>query len=252
MNPSCRIAAFFDLDGTLLAPPSLERRFVRYLLPRGALGPAQTWCWLARFLRFVARDFEAAALANKSYLAGIPLRLALEWAATPEPKALPFHEEGLQRLLWHAEQEHRIYVVSGTLAPLARIIAGHLPAPVEICATELASARGCWTGELAGNWISGEAKARAIARIAFENGIDLRQCFAYGDRMADAAMLQLVGHPVAVNPSRRLESLARRRGWPIVKWRKIVPAPEIRCSMLPASAPPARGTLIAQALRGHR
>jgi hypothetical protein len=29
-------------------------------------------------------------------------------------------------------------------------------------------------------------------------------------------MLELVGHPVAVNPDRALEELARSRGWPIV------------------------------------
>ncbi len=37
MNIAPGIAAFFDLDGTLLAPPSLERRFVRYLRWRGEL-----------------------------------------------------------------------------------------------------------------------------------------------------------------------------------------------------------------------
>ena len=252
MSSAGRIAAFFDLDGTLLAAPSLERRFLRYLLQRGALGPAQAFRWAAQFLRFVVRDFAAAALANKSHLAGVPLRLVLGWAASLKCKALPFYEEGLLRVRWHAGQGHRIYLVSGTLAPLARIVAAQFPVPVEICATELDSARGCWTGELADNWVSGEAKARAVARIALENGFDLFECFAYGDRMTDAAMLQLVGHPVAINPSLPLERLAVQRGWPALKWHKTTPTPENRRSMLISVRRPAAPRLsLAPGRRGQ-
>ena len=34
MNATQKIGAFFDLDGTLLAPPSLEWRFIGYLMER--------------------------------------------------------------------------------------------------------------------------------------------------------------------------------------------------------------------------
>ena len=46
------LAAFFDLDGTLVPPPSLERRFLRYLWWRQGLGYARAtgWArWLGRF-----------------------------------------------------------------------------------------------------------------------------------------------------------------------------------------------------------
>jgi hypothetical protein len=33
-------------------------------------------------------------------------------------------------------------------------------------------------------------------------------------------MLRAVGHPVAVNPDKRLEREARRNGWPIVHFRQ--------------------------------
>jgi hypothetical protein len=34
MNSPQNVGAFFDLDGTLLPPPSLEWRFIGYLLER--------------------------------------------------------------------------------------------------------------------------------------------------------------------------------------------------------------------------
>jgi len=39
IHPSPEAAAFFDIDGTLLGPPLLERRFLRYLRWRRELSP---------------------------------------------------------------------------------------------------------------------------------------------------------------------------------------------------------------------
>ena len=50
-------------------------------------------------------------------------------------------------------------------------------------------------------------------------GIDLEHSYAYGDSYADKEFLESVGHPVAVNPDRRLKKLAESRGWPIHNWR---------------------------------
>ena len=44
---------------------------------------------------------------------------------TPEP--LEMFSEGLQRISWHFGEQHRVFLVSGTLAPLARMIARSLP-----------------------------------------------------------------------------------------------------------------------------
>ena len=56
------------------------------------------------------------------------------------------------------------------------------------------------------------------ARLAAEHGVDLADCHAYGDSISDLPLLELVGHPVAVNPDFRLAREARRRGWGVVDW----------------------------------
>jgi alcohol-forming fatty acyl-CoA reductase len=129
-----------------------------------------------------------------------------------------FFEEGAVRIAWHHGQQHRIFLVTGTLAPLARAIARQLPCPIEVCASELENVAGRWTGSLAGGHMSGEVKARAIHAITAQRGIALAHSFAYGNETGDLAMLEAVGHPVAVNPSTRLANWARKRGWSICRW----------------------------------
>lgn len=216
--------AFFDLDGTLLPPPSLERRFAAYLLRRGELGFAQAVQWVRQFLIRATFDFQSATEGNKAYLAGLPASLADEWAGSPEREPVPFFAEGLRLLEWHAAQGHRIFLVSGTLASLGLGLAQRLPVPTEVCATELEICDGCWTGSIQGELISGEAKTRAVERVAARHSLDLATSYAYGDRSADIPMLKAAGHAVAINPSVALERLARQRGWPVLEWRRTVQA----------------------------
>ena len=44
----------------------------------------------------------------------------------------------------------------------------------------------------------------------------LEAAWFYTDSIHDLAVLEAVGHPVAVNPDPRLERVARRRGWPVL------------------------------------
>ena len=40
--------------------------------------------------------------------------------------------------------------------------------------------------------------------------------YAYADSASDLPLLMACGHPVAVNPDRRLREVARQRRWPIL------------------------------------
>lgn len=75
---------------------------------------------------------------------------------------------------------------------------------------------GRFTGELDGPFIYGPGKAQAIENLASDRGYDLHLSYAYSDSVSDLPMMELVGHPVAVNPDSELDTLAHERGWPIV------------------------------------
>jgi haloacid dehalogenase-like hydrolase len=59
----------------------------------------------------------------------------------------------------------------------------------------------------------------AIEALALREGLDLARCAAYSDSANDIPMLELVGHPAAVNPDSRLRAQARSQGWPVHDFR---------------------------------
>ncbi len=72
-----------------------------------------------------------------------------------------------------------------------------------------------YTGEIDGVFVWGPAKADAVREWAAEHGVRLSASSAYSDSYYDAPLLDLVGHPVAVNPDARLQALAAVKGWPV-------------------------------------
>jgi HAD superfamily phosphoserine phosphatase-like hydrolase len=259
---SGEIAAFFDLDGTLTALPSLERRFIRMLRSRRAIPARNYFFWLREAARLLPHGITAVWHANKMYLRGVrslPESDGRDDAIFPRHKSgqqtegqapapssrrtrqnprLPvpaFFAEAIERVEWHAKQGHTIVIVSGTLEPLAsaaalslllRLAVGGSTHLIGVCATKLEEAEGRWTGQVVGEATFGEAKARAVECIAREMKLDLKKSYAYGDSVNDRWLLEAVGRPAAVNPSRELGRIARRRGWPVLCWdrgKKMIP-----------------------------
>ena len=218
MSAPERIGAFFDFDGTLMESPSLERRFFAYLYRRGEIQRENFERWAAQAARAFLRKPRAAFLGNKFYLAGIHDSFVEEWAGIIAKDSLPLLPDGAAQIRWHLERGHRVVLVTGTLAPLLRAIASHLPAGVVIHATEVEIVHQLFTGRVHGEQLGFDAKARAAKREAAECGLDLAESFAYGNEVSDLAMLETVGHPVAVNASWRLKREAHRRGWSVCTW----------------------------------
>lgn len=212
--------AFFDLDGTLLAAPSVERRFIFYLLMRGLIGPAQFARCRARFITNIARNPRAAIGGNKAYFSGVSTGCAEEWSGQLASHPVRFFSDGLSRLRFHFAQGHRIFLITGAPAPLAELVGSHFPVPLTIVGTQLEARDGLWTGEIRGEHMCGAAKRRAIVHLAAMYHLDLARSFAYGNSVSDVPMLETVGQPVAVNPSANLERAARARNWPVVYWRE--------------------------------
>jgi HAD superfamily phosphoserine phosphatase-like hydrolase len=219
-----RIAAFFDLDGTLVAEPSLEREFFRELRWRGKIPVRNYFFWIAEALKLTPRGIETAVQGNKMYLKSVAAESLESIALKRSPR---FYGEGIERVGWHLREGHAIYLVSGTLEGLAagvglalvmRLAVRGIPARIGYCATRLEEDCGRWTGKTAGEGMFGEAKARAIQRIAKQEGFSLEKSYAYGNSMSDRWMLAAVGRATAVNPCRDLERLAELNQWPAMLW----------------------------------
>ena len=63
----------------------------------------------------------------------------------------------------------------------------------------------------------GTSGAKWLKDWATEEGVDLRQSFAYGGLAEDTALLALVGKPCAIWPDRKLRASAESLDWPTIK-----------------------------------
>jgi HAD superfamily hydrolase (TIGR01490 family) len=217
---STNIGAFFDIDGTLSPPPSLEWRFASYLLAHHEIRVTNTIRWLAQGVKALLPGTNSALGANKYYLAQVQESAVADWenslaAVSPGVDPLPLFAEGIERISWHLAQGHRVFFVSGTLVPLAHIFGKRFRSAVGVCATELEVRDGRLTGRLVGKHLSGGAKAHAILKLARKCDLSLACSYAYGNDVADGPMLSAVGHAVAVNPSKPFARLAKDRGWQV-------------------------------------
>jgi HAD superfamily hydrolase (TIGR01490 family) len=225
------VAAFFDLDGTLIPFPSLERRMLRALLYRRAIPAENLMLWAAEALRLAPRGLSFVRQGNKRYLQGISLKMAAAVAERVAGEAaLAFFPEAVERAAWHASQGHRIVLLTGTLQLLAAEAARSLEAALArrgvngkilVVATRLQEFSGRWTGRVVGFPMFGAAKGVAIRSLAVGMRWDLEDCFAYGDSIHDQAMLECVGHAIAVNASPAMRRVAIREGWRVVDWHEV-------------------------------
>jgi len=231
---AARIAAIFDLDGTLLPEPSLERRFFRELRYSRKIPLTNYLRWSIQALRLLPHGVVAVQHANKRYLTNLSTTLLYRHF-----DSIALFEEGVARVAWHAQQKHEIILLSGTLEPLARLAATALECELEarglriqpwICATQLAEKRGRWTGYLQDQAIAGPAKARALQTLAQHARLNLRESHAYANSLLDRHLFGIVGHPHVVNPGKALAAFANEQNWPILHWHIEKPIPRMDSS----------------------
>jgi HAD superfamily hydrolase (TIGR01490 family) len=229
-----RIAAIFDVDGTLIADATLERIFIRFLRRRGELGWREMINWIGASIR-AAAWWKAAVggrpqlKAIKAYLRGKDpthlRRLAREcFESEIEPR---LSSEAVDRLRWHQNAGHFVILLSGTLDLLLEPLAERLGVHARI-GSDLEVEERRLTGRLAGRRPFGETKAECLATINRAAGFDLKRSFAYADSFADRHLLAMVGHPVATNADMGLRKIAETRGWMIEDFAKNKPHMEAR------------------------
>jgi HAD superfamily hydrolase (TIGR01490 family) len=142
-------------------------------------------------------------------------------------------------------EEHRlagrdIVIVSTSGAEVVGPI-GEMLGADRVIATQMEIDDGRYTGGIE-YYAYAEEKAAAIRELADTFGYDLASCYAYSDSVTDVHMLEVVGHPHAVNPDRELRRIAASRGWPVLVFTK----PVALRSRVPL--PPAKPTLAALAV----
>jgi HAD superfamily hydrolase (TIGR01490 family) len=223
-----RAAAFFDLDRTLLRRSSalaLAGPFRRRgLISRRQLVKAALWQ-----LVFAARGashetVRRAAEDGLKILRGMrPEEMRDLVAGALEEVLRPLvYAEPLSLVERHRSRGEPAYVVSATLQEVVETIAADLGFDGALGTICEVGADGKYTGR-ALRALHADAKADALRELARVEGFDLGLCWAYSDSHTDLPFLEAVGHPMAVNPDRRLRRIALGRGWPVLRFRERMP-----------------------------
>jgi HAD superfamily hydrolase (TIGR01490 family) len=210
-----KIAAIFDVDGTLIAGATLERIFIRFLVRRGELGWREMTYWIGAAAKAAAMG-RLRLKAIKAYLRGKDsMRLRRMARECVEDEVAPrLSPEAVNRLRWHQSAGHLVVLLSGTLDLLLDPLAERLGVHARV-GSELEVEGRRFTGRLAGAHPFGMTKAECLATINSASRFDLKRSFAYADSFADRHLLAMVGHPVATNADAALRKIAESRGWMI-------------------------------------
>ncbi len=221
------VAAFFDLDKTIIATSSAYA-FGKEFMHNGLITPADALqISLAKATYMMVGQTSEQMDSSRDQLTAMVrgwkvdevehiVHETLHTVVTPA-----IYAEARELIDFHKAAGHTVVIISASAETLVRPIAEELGVDV-IAATELEVIDGEFTGEIL-RYRKGPAKAEAVLDIAEELGIALEDSFAYSDSATDIPMLELVGHPVAVNPDRPLKKHALENSWDIRAFKDPVP-----------------------------
>ncbi|MBV6762728.1 HAD-IB family hydrolase [Rhodococcus opacus] len=221
--PGPATLAAFDLDGTLISGYSASVVY-RDRLRRFDISVAEL---LRTTNAAVETRFRGADVGNLmrigvESLAGRMEDEMQEWGQRlfrQEIARMIFSEvRGL--LAAHRHAGHRVVMATSATPYQALSVAADLDIePEDVLCTRPAILDGMLTGKLESAPLWGPAKAEALREYAVKHDADLGDSFAYSNGAEDIPMLKSVGHPVALNPDRKLAATARQNGWPSVNLR---------------------------------
>lgn len=215
-------AAFFDLDRTLISGASIFP-FAVEAWRAGLVRNTDIARWAMSAVAFMVMgdhgDGERPDRTRSEFLARVA-GVSVEQLEQVAREMLPdlvrrVRPESKRLVKMHHEAGRETWIVSASPQGIVEPLADALGMTGAI-GTRGKVVEGHLTAELDGPFVYGVGKAEAVSSLANSRGYDLARCYAYSDSVSDLPMLELVGHPVAVNPDGSLEDTAYERGWPIV------------------------------------
>ncbi len=218
MTSRTRCAAFFDVDGTITREgliSELFRKMVRYELIDETKWQFEVKPAFTRWNRRVG-DYD-------HYLQKM-VDVYLDTVKNTDPKlishiARKVVEQNYERvytytrdkLRWHQKQGHKVIAISGSPIELVREMAERYKMDDYKATVYEVGDDGFYSGHIIPMWDS-RSKRAAVLEMADKYDLDLNTCFAYGDTAGDYTMLDMVGNPFAINPTRELLSKISENG----------------------------------------
>lgn len=217
-----RIAAFFDLDKTVIAKSSVLA-FSRPFYAGGLLNRrAVLKSGYAQLVFLLSSTDHDQVEQLRKHVTDMCRGWDVDQVATIVRETLQdvvvplVFAEAAELIADHHRRGHDVVLVSASGRELVEPI-GELLGADHIRASEMRVVDGRYSGEIE-FYCYGEEKAVAVTTMATAHGYCLADCYAYSDSITDLPMLAAVGHPVAVNPDKRLRRHAVEHGWGVLSF----------------------------------
>lgn len=211
--------AIFDLDNTLIAGDS-DHGWGEFLVAHKIVDEI----YYKRMNDQFFRDYQNGKLDMSAYLEFSlaplgeiePSTLAQLHAQfmldVIEPMLQPKAEKLLQQ---HRDNGDTLMVITSTNRFVVEPICKKLGID-HLIATELEQRNNRYTGKVSGVPSYKEGKVIRLNSWLAETGTDMTGSSFYSDSINDLPLLEIVDHPVAVDPCDQLMAVAKARGWPII------------------------------------
>ncbi|HEY3995237.1 MAG TPA: HAD-IB family hydrolase/lysophospholipid acyltransferase family protein [Mycobacterium sp.] len=219
--PGPKIGAFFDLDGTLVAGFTAVI-LTQERLRRRDMGVGELLSMVQAGLNHTLGRIEFEDLIGKA--AGALTGRLLD--DLDEIGERLFHQRIESRIYpemrelvrAHVARGHTVVLSSSALTIQVNPVARFLGILNTLTNKFETNEDGLLTGGVVKPILWGPGKAAAVQRFAAENDIDLKDSYFYADGDEDVALMYLVGNPRPTNPEGKMAAVAKRRGWPILRF----------------------------------
>lgn len=221
-----QIAAFFDLDRTLIRGFSAKEFFQERLLS-GRMTANEIVAQFSAGLVYAAgnKNFAGMAAIGAKGIQGIDEQVFIDIGEEVYDKHLAddIYPESRALVAAHLAKGHTVVIVSAATPYQVNPIARELGIPTVMC-TRMEVKHGKFTGGIIEPACWGEGKAIAAREVADQYGIDLARSYFYTDSAEDMPLLDIVGRPRPCNPDAKLSTVAFQRDWPVYRFNDETPS----------------------------
>jgi putative phosphoserine phosphatase / 1-acylglycerol-3-phosphate O-acyltransferase len=212
--------AFFDVDQTIIHVNS-GRFLVKCAYAKGLMSTKNLVhaVYLSLLYKFNLRDTDRIIDGMARWVKGLS-----EDALTALSEEV-FHTflldavrpEIITEIKYHRERNARVVILSSALQYICSPLAKHLAIEDVIC-SRLEVKDGLLTGRPEGRFCFGDEKAIRLRAYCEKMNCSPATAYYYADAFSDFKVLDLVGHPVCINPEKKLAGIARARHWIVHVW----------------------------------
>lgn len=211
--------AFFDLDYTVLTVNS-GRILIKECYRKGLMSRSEVLraYWLSILYKTRIKSSRSSSLSMIKWLKGVEANLMQEFSNhTINDLLIPFiRPEIREEINTHRKKGGKIIMLSAALTFIVKPMAEFLNFDDYFCSDPEVK-NGVYTGLPNGPVCIDDEKEIQIREYCLRNKVELTDVWFYGDSWPDRFALNIVGHPVCVQPDSRLLNLARENNWRVIE-----------------------------------